>query len=58
MGIRRDVAITGGVALKSGLVHIMEQEMGFDLLKPGQPQVVPALGAAGFASEISQGEEK
>ena len=51
IGIVKDVAVTGGVALNSGLVYIMEREMGFGVLVPDKPQVVAALGAAIIARE-------
>jgi len=51
IGIKKDVAIVGGVALNSGLVHILEEEMGFEILVPDTPQIVPALGAAVIARE-------
>lgn len=51
LGIERDVAATGGVALNRGLVHILEEEMGFAVLVPEAPQLVAALGAAVIARE-------
>ena len=51
IGIVKDVAVTGGVALNSGLVSILEREMGFGVLVPDEPQVVAALGAAIIARE-------
>jgi len=51
IGIEKDVAVTGGVALNSGLVHVLEQEMGFGVLVPDTPQIVTALGAAIIARE-------
>jgi len=51
IGIKKDVAMTGGVALNSGLVHILEQELGFQVLVPDSPQSVLALGAAVIARE-------
>ncbi len=51
IGIRKDVAIVGGVALNSGLVHILEEEMGFEIMVPDKPQIVPALGAAVISRE-------
>lgn len=52
IGIARDIAVTGGVALNYGLVNIMEQELGFEVLKPELPQNVAALGAAILAKEM------
>jgi len=51
VGIEKDVAITGGVALSSGLVKILEGELGFGVLVPEQPEIVAALGAAVVAGE-------
>jgi predicted CoA-substrate-specific enzyme activase len=51
VGIKKDVAITGGVALNKGLVHIFEQEFGFGVLVPENPQIVAALGAAILSRE-------
>jgi len=51
IGIERDVAVVGGVALNTGLVKIMEEEMGFGILVPDRPQIVAALGAAVIARE-------
>jgi len=46
IGIERDVAVTGGVALNRGLVKILEGELGLAVLVPEKPQLVAALGAA------------
>jgi predicted CoA-substrate-specific enzyme activase len=51
IGIERDVAVTGGVARNSGLVRILEDELGFGVLVPEEPQLVAALGAAVVAQE-------
>ncbi|MBA7469277.1 2-hydroxyisocaproyl-CoA dehydratase activator [subsurface metagenome] len=51
IGIERDVAVVGGVALNTGLVKIIEEEMGFGILVPDRPQIVAALGAAVVARE-------
>lgn len=51
VGIERDVAITGGVAMNGGLVKILEDELGFGVLVPEKPQLVAALGAAVVAQE-------
>ncbi|RLC94270.1 MAG: 2-hydroxyglutaryl-CoA dehydratase [Chloroflexi bacterium] len=55
IGIEKEVAVTGGVALNSGLVSILQEEMGFDLLVPEAPQGVAALGAAIVARESIEG---
>ena len=46
VGIKKDVAVTGGVALNKGLMHVFEEEFGFGVLVPELPQTVAALGAA------------
>ena len=51
VGIEKDVAVIGGVALNRGLVNILEKEMGFRILVPDTPQIVAALGAAIIARE-------
>ena len=54
VGIEKDVAVTGGVALNNGLVSILEQELGFEVLKPEAPQIVAALGGAIIARENAE----
>ncbi len=51
LGIEPDIAVTGGVALNTGLVSILEEEAGIKTLQPANPQIVAALGAAVFAAE-------
>jgi predicted CoA-substrate-specific enzyme activase len=51
IGVEKDVAVVGGVALNRGLVRIMEEELGFGVLVPDKPQIVAALGAAIIAQE-------
>lgn len=51
IGIEREVAVTGGVALNRALVAMLEQEMGLPLLVPESPQIAAALGAALIAAE-------
>ncbi len=51
VGIEKDVAVTGGVALNSGLVRILEEEIGFGVMVPDIPQIAAALGAALVARE-------
>jgi len=58
VGIERDVAVTGGVALNSGLVNILEEEIGFPVLVPDMPQITAALGAAIIAREKMELEAK
>lgn len=51
LGIEKDVAVVGGVALNDGLVSIFGEEFGFGVLVPENPQIVAALGAAIIARE-------
>ena len=51
IGIEKDVAMSGGVALNSGVVDTLEKEMGFGMLVPDTPQLVAALGGAILAQE-------
>jgi predicted CoA-substrate-specific enzyme activase len=51
VGIEKDVAVSGGVALNAGLVKILETELGVQVLVPEKPQLVAALGAARIAGE-------
>lgn len=51
MGIEKDIAVVGGVALNSGLVKILEEEVGLGVLVPDNPKIVAALGAAIIARE-------
>jgi len=58
IGIQKDVAVTGGVALNTGLVRILGEELGDRILMPQMPQTVAALGAAIIARENAhKGEE-
>jgi predicted CoA-substrate-specific enzyme activase len=51
IGIERDVAVVGGVALSGGMVSTIQREIGFEVLVPEAPQIVAALGAAVIAKE-------
>lgn len=51
VGIQKDVAVTGGVALNRGIVKQMEKELGFSVLVPEEPRIAAALGAAILAEE-------
>jgi predicted CoA-substrate-specific enzyme activase len=55
IGIQREVVATGGVAMNKGIIAILNQELGFDILVPDNPQIVAALGAAIFARETATG---
>ncbi len=54
IGIEKEIAVTGGVALNTGLVAILEKELGFSVLKTEKPQIVAALGAAIIAKENAE----
>ena len=54
VGIEKDIAITGGMALNEGLVSILEEELGQEVLIPEAPQTVAALGAAIIARENAE----
>jgi len=49
VGLELPCAICGGGALNTGLVRVVEQGLGVELLVPPQPQIVTALGAAAAA---------
>jgi predicted CoA-substrate-specific enzyme activase len=51
LGIEKDVAVVGGVARNKGLIDILEQELGFKVHVPENPEMVAALGAAVLAKE-------
>jgi predicted CoA-substrate-specific enzyme activase len=51
LGIEKDVAVVGGVARNKGLISILEQELGFKVLVPEDPELIAALGAAILAKE-------
>ena len=58
IGIERDVAAVGGVALSRGMVSTIQREIGFEVLVPEAPQIVAALGAAVIAKESIEKEGK
>jgi len=59
VGIAKDVAVSGGVALNAGLVNTLEKAIGFSILVPERPQIAAALGAAIIANEnIQKGTAK
>jgi predicted CoA-substrate-specific enzyme activase len=51
VGVTREVAVTGGVALNKGLVKALEKELGFEVLVGEQPELTAATGAAILAQE-------
>jgi len=58
IGIEKDIAVSGGVALNSGLVSILEKELGSKVLVPEEPRIVAALGAAVIAQENAEAGAK
>jgi activator of 2-hydroxyglutaryl-CoA dehydratase len=56
VGIEKDVALVGGVALNDGVVKTLEKELGFAVMVPDVPQIVSALGAAILAREAVEKE--
>lgn len=52
LGIKRDVALTGGGAKDIGLVRNIEETLKITALVPEEPQIVAALGAALIAEGI------
>lgn len=51
VGIKGEIAFTGGVAINSGVTRALEEELGFPLVIPDVCQFTGALGAALFAHE-------
>ncbi len=51
VGKNERVAMTGGVAKRSGMVKALEKAIGTELLIPEEPQIMGALGAAILARE-------
>ena len=51
VGIEKDVAVTGGMALNGGFIKAVEGELNIKLLVPEDPQYVSATGAAILAAE-------
>ena len=57
LGIRREVAVVGGVARNKGLVDILEKELGFKVLVPENPEMVARSGSSD-TGERKSGERK
>ncbi len=49
--IEPDLALTGGVAMNTGMVRAMRESLGRDVLVPEEPLLTGALGAAIIANE-------
>ena len=58
IGMEEPCAITGGGALDSGLVKSLEEEFGFQLQVPENPQIITALGASLMAEEMGGKERR
>jgi predicted CoA-substrate-specific enzyme activase len=51
VGMKKEVAVTGGVAANSGLVSMLAEQVGHSLLIPPTPYLAGAIGAALIAKE-------
>ncbi len=49
--LRPQLVMTGGVALNDAMVKCMEEQIGMRVVRPENPQIMGALGAAMFAME-------
>ncbi len=58
IGIEKDVAVSGGVSLIDGIIHSLENELGFKVLRPESPMCIAALGAAVIARENAEKAQK
>lgn len=56
IGIEKDVVMTGGVALNSGVVQALEKEMEVNISIVNNPQIIGALGAAIYAAHMGNGK--
>jgi predicted CoA-substrate-specific enzyme activase len=52
LGMKPDLALTGGVAKNSGMVKAMKESLGCEVLVPEEPLITGALGAAVLAGKI------
>lgn len=57
VGLEKDIAMIGGVAMNTGFVASLNRELGTDVIVPDDPDYVGALGAAIAASQGVLGEE-
>lgn len=55
--IQKDLILCGGVAKNIGVVTKLKQRVGIEPLVPQEPQIIGAVGAALFASEILSPEK-
>jgi activator of 2-hydroxyglutaryl-CoA dehydratase len=49
VGLEREVALVGGVAMDTGVRRALEEKLGYEVLIPANPFTVTALGAAMIA---------
>lgn len=49
--IKEDIVLTGGVARNAGVVHMLEEKLGHEIVVPEQAQLAGAIGAALIAHE-------
>jgi len=54
VGFEEPCAISGSGGLDIGLIKVLEEELGFKLILPPQPQIITALGAAIMAEEMTK----
>ncbi len=52
--LKKDFAMTGGVAKNMAVIKKIEEKVGAQLLQPPDPQIIGALGAALFARQRKQ----
>lgn len=58
ISLKPDLVMTGGVALNDAMVHCMKEQVGIPIIKPENPQIMGALGAAMFALEHFKKKQK
>lgn len=54
VGVRAEVLMCGGVSLSQGVVAAIEDALGLETVRPAEPQLVGAIGAAVIAAERAQ----
>jgi len=52
IGVKKPVALTGGVAKNRCIVNVLTKKLGEDIYRPDEPQIVGALGAAIYAAKL------
>jgi predicted CoA-substrate-specific enzyme activase len=56
--VERPLVITGGVAKNQGVTNIIQEEVGYEIIIPEEPQITGALGAALIALEEAENEDQ